>query len=50
MLARGQVSRALAQAPIPFHRRKEFPGSTGAKELPGTVQSSYQPAESADSA
>lgn len=48
MLAHGQRSRAPAQAPILLHRHKEFPGSKGAKELP--VQSSYQQAESADSA
>lgn len=43
MLARGQVSRAPAQAPILSHRHKEFPGSTRAKEVPVTVQSSQQP-------
>lgn len=43
MLARGQVSRASAQAPNLLHRHKEFPGSIGAKELPVTVQSCYQP-------
>lgn len=43
MLAHGQVSRAPVQAPILLHRHKEFPGSTRAKELPVTVQSSYQP-------
>lgn len=50
MLAHGQGSRAPPQAPILLHRQKEFPGSKGAKELPVTVQSSYQQAESADSA